>query len=250
MSIATNRSDWEVGAQGRDSDLRYLATHFAVPPIVVMQSNADDRYVLRLDAFGTCSNSTEVLETAERQLSILSGILKLERNATEPLRAGAVFRHRNGGRDVFVHVRDTLKIRLELGVPTVTVTDADGNPVPRVVESPRSVRLAAISARDAAVAKAMRLFAAADACTWVGLYRTYEVIESDVGGQMALGQKPWGSEADQNRFKHSAKSVTVAGDHARHGKEHTQPPKDPMTLDEACTYVDCVLRGWLACKGA
>lgn len=242
--------DWEVSVQGRDSDLRYLATHFAVPPIVVGQSDADDRYVLRLDAFRTCSDSTEVLEAAERQLVILSGILKLVRNSTESLMTGAVFRRRNGGRDVFVHVRDTIKVKIEMGEPVVTVTDAEGNVVSKPEEQAPAVRIAAISARDAAVAKAMRLLAAADAGTWVGLYRIYEVIESDVGGQAELGQKPWGSETDQDRFKHSANSVTVAGDHARHGKEYRQPPKDPMTPEEAGAFVDGVLKGWIASKGA
>ena len=241
--------DWEVSVQGRDSDLRYLATHFATPPMVVVQSDADGRYVLRLDAFCTCSDSTEVLEVAERELVILSGILKLERSSTESLQTGAVFRRRNGGRDVFVHVRDTLKVKLEMGEPTVTVTDSHGNPVPRVVKPPRSVRIAAICARESAVAKAMRLFAAADARTWVGLYRIFEVIESDVGGQVALGKRPWGSVMDLERFKRSANSVTVAGDEARHGKEHTVPPKNPMTLEEAGAYVEQLVRRWLEAKG-
>lgn len=242
--------DWEVSVQGRDGDLQYLARHFGSSPIVVARSESDEAYVLRLDTFGACKASAEVLELAERQLVILSGILKLVRNSTESLKAGAVFRRRNGGRDVFVHVRDTIKVHIEMGEPVMTVTDAEGNVVSKPEVQAPAVRTAAISARDAAVAKAMRLLAAADAGTWVGLYRIYEVIESDVGGQAVLGQKPWGSETDQDRFKHSANSVTVAGDHARHGKEYRQPPKDPMTLEEAGAYVDGVLKGWIASKGA
>jgi hypothetical protein len=42
----------------------------------------------------------------------------------------------------------------------------------------------------------------------------------------------------------------VAGDHARHGKEKTLPPKAPMSLEEAGIYVDGLVRGWLASKGA
>lgn len=242
--------DWEVSLQGRDSDLLYLAQHFASPPTIVRRSESDEEYLLRLDEFNTCVDSTEVLELAERQLVILSGILKFIRSSPDPIRVGAVFRRRGGGRDVFVHVRDVLRIRLELGDPVVTVMDANGNVVSAPEAPAPAVRLAALCAADQSVAKVMRLLAAPDARTWVGLYRIYEVVESDVGGQAALGQKLWGSATDQDRFKHSANSVTVAGDHARHGNERTLPPRSPMTLDDAGAYVDGLLRGWLASKGA
>ena len=45
-------------------------------------------------------------------------------------------------------------------------------------------------------------------------------------------------------------SEKVAGDTARHGKEHEQPPSNPMTLEEAIAYVNYVLHAWFASKGA
>lgn len=245
-----DRGDWEVSLQGRDGDLRYLARYFTSPPTVIVRSEFESSYVLRMDAFSACKESTGVLELAERQLVILSGILKLERNSPETLRVGAVFRRRGGGRDVFIHVRDTLRITLETGEPVVTVTDAEGNVVSAPEAPAPAVRIAALCAHYPAVAKVIRLIAAPDSRTWVGLYRIYEVLESDVGGQAALVQKSWGSATDQDRFKHSANSVTVAGDNARHGKEHNAPPKNPMTIEEASVYVDGLLRGWLVSKGA
>lgn len=58
-----------------------------------------------------------------------------------------------------------------------------------------------------------------------------------------------GSPEDLKRFKHSANSVTVAGDHARHGRELEQPPKKPMTPEEAIAYLNYVAQAWLASKG-
>lgn len=96
----------------------------------------------------------------------------------------------------------------------------------------------------------MRLLAAPDHKSWVGMYRIHEVIEADVGSERALIKRDWGSEKDLKRFKHSANSVAVAGDSARHGREVEQPPKHPMSVDEAAAYLNYVLQSWLSSKGA
>lgn len=248
--MTVDDGNWEVSVQGRDSDLRHLARHLTSPPMVIAQSDSDQAYVLQLDAFSACKDSTEVLELAERQLGILSGILKLERNSPDAIRAGAVFRRRNEGRDVFVHVRDTLRINVEMGESLVTVTDANGNVLSKPEAPAPVVRIAELCAEDSSVEKVMRLLAASDAKGWVGLYRIYEVVESDVGSEAALQAQAWGAGSDLKRFKRSANSVTVAGDEARHGKEWQVPPPNPMSLEEAGAYVEQLVRSWLTGKGA
>lgn len=94
------------------------------------------------------------------------------------------------------------------------------------------------------------VLAAPDQKSWVNMYRIHEVIEADVGSENALKRQCWGSAQDLKRFKHSANSVTVGGDSARHGKEVEQPPKHPMSVDEAADYLNYVLQSWLSSKGA
>ena len=101
---------------------------------------------------------------------------------------------------------------------------------------------------DTSVAKVMRLIAAPDHKSWVGMYRIHEVIEEDVGGEYKLQSRDWGSTKDLKRFKHSANSVSVGGDSARHGKEVEQPPNNPMPIDEAYAYLNYVLQSWLSSK--
>lgn len=240
---------WEVSVRGPEGDMRYLAKHFASPPICIVASEVDQDYLLRMDGFGACADSSEVLAMAERQLTVLTGILKLERNPQGPLEAGAVFRRRNGGRDIFVHVREALQATFQVGDVEVTVTDAEGNVVPSPVVPARAVRIAELCMTEKAVEKVMRLRAAPDAGTWVGLYRIYEVVASDAGGEDVLTARSWSSGQEQRRFRHSANSITVAGDDARHGKELTDPPTHPMTLDEASGYVERLIRRWLDSKG-
>lgn len=242
---------WQVQIRGWTSDLEHLVRYFENQPRRVVKDEQDGSYLYESDAFSACSSSEEVLNKANEELRVLSGVLKLSRNSPEALRAGAVYRrHVAGGRDVFVHIQETLQVRVEAGDVVVEVTDSEGNVVVKPSPPPRSIAVASLSATDNAVAKAMRLFAAPDALTWVGLYRIYEVIEADVGGESAFKNSGLGSATDLKRFKHSENSVSVGGDLSRHGKELMTPPVNPMSLEEASSYTTYILSAWLGSKGA
>lgn len=248
--MSTSDWRWEVQIRGALSDLEHLARHFSSATASVFRDERDDSYLYYSKAYDSCDTSEKVLETTDGELAVLSGILKFVRDSHEPLLSGAVLkRHADGRCDIFVHIRESIQIRTELGEVTVTITDAQGNPAQQPTPAPRTVTIAALATQDAAITKAMRLFAPPEAKTWVGLYRVYEVIEADVGGEHSLQKKNWSSKSDLKRFKHSANSVKVAGDAARHGKEHEHPPSNPMTIEEAVAYVNYVMHAWLASKG-
>lgn len=241
---------WQVQVQGWTSDLEHLARHFALTPFRVFKDETNGGFLYTSDSFVNCQTSEEVLKLTNDELSVLSGVLKLMRDSPEPLRTGAVYRHNeSGGRDVFVQIHGA-QLRIESGEVTVTVTDANGNVITRPAPPPRTVMIAQLALSDSYVAKAMRLLAAPDHKSWVGMYRIHEVIEDDVGSEQELKKRGWGSSQDLKRFKHSACSVAVAGDSARHGKETSQPPKHPMSLDEAAAYLNYILQSWLSSKGA
>lgn len=243
---------WQVQLEGDVRDLRFLAEVFATGPRKVLPNERDTGYLYESESFHSCATSREVEQLAEGEIAILSGILKLERDARDALKYGAVFRlNPTGGRDVFVSIHESLEVRVEMGAVTAVVTDAAGNVIAQPAPPPpRSAVLLLLAARDTAIAKVFRLLSASDAMTWVGLYRIHEVIEDDVGGQHKLEKQGWGSADDLRRFKHSANSVQVGGDKSRHGKEPQVPPKNPMTLAEAEAYAKYIVQAWLASKGA
>lgn len=243
---------WQVQLEGDARDLEFLAEIFATDPRKVLRDEKGAGYLYESDSFHACSTSEQVEQLAEGELAVLSGILKLERDARDGLKYGAVYRPSpNGGRDIFVRIRESLQVRVEMGAVTAVVTDAAGNVITRPAPTPpRSAVLLQLAAEDAAIAKVLRLLSAPDAMTWVGLYRIHEVIEDDVGGQHKLEKQGWGSADDLRRFKHSANSVQVGGDKSRHGKEPQVPPKNPMTLAEAEAYARYIVQAWLASKGA
>lgn len=80
--------------------------------------------------------------------------------------------------------------------------------------------------------------------SWVDLYRIFETVETDENPV----DKGWISKTERKRFHHTANSIYVIGDEARHGKETTQPPKTPMPKKDALSMVDRIIELWLSEK--
>lgn len=242
---------WHLQLCGRPSDLAHLAENLALPQLSVMVDARDGSHALYSDEFLDAPDSASVLKRAVPVMAVLNGLLRIARPTSDPVTGGAVYRtNANGGRDVFVHVASAV-LRVEAGTVSVVVTDKDGNVVPPPPPPlSRTQLLGRLAVTDPVVAKAMRLIASPDARTWVGMYRLYEIIEDAIGSQSALVETGWASRSDIKRFKHSANSVAIAGDSARHGKETEVPPRNPMTLDEGSEFVGYVTQAWLAAKGA
>ena len=189
---------WQVQLEGDVRDLEFLAGVFATGPRKVLRDERGSGYLYESDSFHSCSTSEEVEQLANGELAILSGILKLERDARDGLKHGAVYRlGPTGGRDVFVRIHESLQVRVEMGAMTAVVSDAAGNVITQPgPPRPRSAVLLGLASGDPAVAKVLRLLSASDAMTWVGLYRIHEVIEDEVGGQHKLEKQGWGSADD------------------------------------------------------
>jgi hypothetical protein len=94
------------------------------------------------------------------------------------------------------------------------------------------------------IKKVFRLFGS-ERHSWVNLYRIFEVIEADIGNAKNLMRRDWASASAVTRFKRTANSVAAVGDEARHGKESTTPPKNPMTLSEARSFIETIMHHWL-----
>jgi hypothetical protein len=147
-----------------------------------------------------------------------------------------------------VHLMDRIELTAEDSVIIATGDVSSGNVRVVTPSPPFSVSLMQLALVNDSVARVMGLLAKADAFTWVGLYRIHEVIEADLGGEKALIKRGFGSALQLKRFKHSSNYVAVADDSARHGKELTTPPTNPMSLDVAKAYVMYALQAWFNAK--
>jgi hypothetical protein len=243
---------WRVRIEGWQTDLEHLARYCSSLPRRIFEDGKERAFFYESDSFAALATSEDVLAVANQELAVLSGVLALVRGSSVRLTASSAYRrNEKGGEDIFLHIQETVSLRVEEGDVSVTLTDAQGNVVTSSAEVPsRTAVIAALGMSDEAVGKALRLFAATDFRTWTGLYRLLEVIIGDVGGEAKLTAQQWGAAGDLKRFKHSANSVTVGGDTSRHGAEGTTPPSRPMSLEEATAYVQYVFTAWLASKSS
>ena len=171
----------------------------------------------------------------------------MERGATQALEGHAVIRrHEDGREDVFLYLHDTITVRAQV-VAGIVYADNPTESVPVIQPAPRAVSTVALALSDASVAKAYRLLGRG-AKNWVDLYRVYEVLEKDMGGQHSVQRLGWVTEDEIRRFKHSANSPAVGGDDARHGAEQHDAPSNPLSLEEAESVVHRLLAAWLEHK--
>lgn len=243
-----SNGEWQLRVAGDPSDLEYLAEELRLGPTkVAIDVFEAGHFVLLSVDFSGLTEDKKVREVGMEHLKRLSGLLRCIEGSTTPLVPGALYCIRpDGTRDVFAQLIGA-EFRIRYGHVRAVAFDPNGTPLP----SPPSAaqHLARLMNIDPAVAKVMRLTVAPDAGSWVGLARIREVIEDDSGGATAIQKAGWASGAELDRFKHSANSVSVAGDAARHGHERTMPPSKPMSLSEAREHVERLRREWLKSKG-
>ena len=226
---------------GDSSDLAFLARNFTSGRLRVLRAPRDEGFVVESDDFAQADSPESVTEKANNHLAVLSGVLRMERGAVRSLTSNAAIRlHSDGRQEAFLYVHDIVGVRAEVSVDVVR----DGESVPIVQPKSRAVKIIELALSDAAVSKAYRLLGK-DATSWVGLYRVYETIEKDVGGQHALQRLGWVSEDEIRRFKHSANSPSVAGDESRHGAEQHRPPSNPVTVEQGASIVHRLAAAWL-----
>lgn len=79
--------------------------------------------------------------------------------------------------------------------------------------------------------------------TWSDLYVAYELVEAN--GGINITKAGWISEANLTLFKRTANSYSALGANARHGDSKQDPPRIPMTLEDATRQVRQLVGAWI-----
>jgi hypothetical protein len=129
--------------------------------------------------------------------------------------------------------------------PSVVIADATGQPIPL---PSHFAKWLAVALRDPSVHQALPFFG--PPITSVNLWKVYEFIQKDAGGnEQDVVNHGWMSASDFDRFR-SVHYPSALGDEARHGVEpkRRRAPLDPMSLAEGEAFVRGLLEKWLASK--
>ncbi len=232
--------EWMVCIKGEHFVLKELSKSLASPELSVIKE--ENEYYLKSRCFNQMSNADEVRNKADELLSLINGASKLVLRARKPIKIHSV-----------VYIGDDSKRKrtyfdLGLEIPIHSQVSVVVNGVEQEIHQADPIldwiNVAQVNVN---VAKVLRLLSNFG-YDWVNLYRIYEVIEDDVKGSSKVIQEGWATEAAIRRFKSTANSAGAAGDSARHGKDTTQPPKNPMTFSEAKSLIETILHNWLRSK--
>jgi hypothetical protein len=228
---------WRVTLIGDSWDLGSLAE------LGVGVTGDGNTFVLYSAEFERFTDASEVRQHAIKLVEMLNGIARIAVGDFDPVEVGAV--HGDDGDGTHsVLVVDKVRVRARAKVRIVDATT--GSPVVTTTPSGVPASWVSIAARDQNVRQALRLIAGA--VDPVNLYRVFEVIRADVGGEDQVVTKGWATRSGIRRFRHTVNSVNALGDAARHGAEPGQPPADPISVPEAAAFVWGLLAKWLASK--
>jgi hypothetical protein len=201
----------------------------------------EGQYILESSRFDSLASPEEVTAEANRILKILTGATRLSLDGRTPIKIGSIDQlGEDGKRIVFekISLHAYMRATVNCEIPHDDGTIEVANPADNVSQ------LLKVALQDEAVETALRQFGVGEH-NWVSLYRILEVIEGDVGGLKEIRDRGWVSMKSIKRFKSTANSCKAVGDEARHGIENTQPPKDPMSLSEARSFISQILHNWL-----
>ena len=231
---------WEIVLAGDSVDLRSLSESFADGDPKILER--DGKYLFCWSVLDRLSDAARVQADAEEQIARLSGAASLLLGAIKPIEVTQVILiHDDGSCGIHVSA-GSIGWAFRVSVSAVQSRRADGTEEIHRLADPAEAWLTAAEISDD-VARALRLSAGREH-GWVELYRLLEIVEDSVG-RNGITDAGWATKRQLARFRHTANSFEAVGDDARHGHKHFQPPRHPMSLNDARELIRQVLRQWL-----
>lgn len=232
---------------GSVRDLEALSRRFSTEGERIFRAE-DGTFVYEICAEESVEIDEAILK-AEQRVVLWCGVLRVERERPISLGLGAVTRIDPDGRSsLYVRPVGFADVETSVSEPVVTILDAAGNPVEQSPPLDLLHDAPLMGDHNPDVAKVLRLLGMCRVGDYTALFRVFEVIFEDVGGEARLIQNGWTSRTQIARFKHSCQHPLVAGDNARHGVQSNDPPSNPMHPAEADRYLLALARLWLKAK--
>jgi len=237
-------SEWLARLDGEGMGLRALCWLFDSGDTVVFER--DGFHYLRTPIFDGLAEWGEVYEAAFALMPSLNGAAALELGDHRPVTLNCIVCVEDDGPTVVF----ANPVRVVGGARLLgrgTVLDADGVAVP---QQPLSRKGLLLAQKDEAVRLALYFFDPPH--DWVKLYKVYEIVGGDVGGDKGIVAVTRGTvtATDLGRFRGTANNYSAAGTAARHAQlgGGGKPMRATMALSEASSLIGTVLASWLQGK--
>lgn len=233
--------EWRVQLSGDNSDLEELSKSFNSDNLKICSDG--ETYVLSSSDYNGITEAGIVLKKSAEILSLINGGSNVIQKLAKPIQVGSVYSiDDEGKRNINLFIKDNVLIT-ESFRPTILVNGKVRETF-TFEDLPNWVLLANQN-RDAADVLNYLETGSNEIAT---LYKVYEIIKKDVGGDKTIKDNGWASIKKIERFTRTANSPDAIGDKARHGVQKNQPPKNPMSLSEAESLIRHLVKCWLASK--
>lgn len=225
---------WRLVVSGNKTVLRKLADSSAHPHWRVVEDKGE--FLLESPEIQHAQSFEAVEEIVQSVLQQINGSLVLANIGHGPLTADIQQIGPNGKRTLFLKGEITARSSLSA---VLTVIGPDGTI--QKGESPGDLIWRTLSKGEAhkEVSRALRLLTKGS--DLFNLYRVYEIIREDAGGEKEIAARGWAPRKQLVLFRRSAQLE-------RHGVSRGQPPSEPMTLKNARRLVHGLCRRWVASK--
>ena len=234
---------WYVNLKGAPSSQKDLEALFSLGDVRVRKEG--EGWILTWEHLDSISEFNEVVDEAKHVISIMNGAAKLHYGDFSPVEFAGVIRIDDDGKRTHMIEPLVCSVRVSTRIVGMRVIRADGTESP--ARPSNAVGWIQLGLKDRSVADALRFFASP---TWFNLYKVFEVVRDDIGGDEALKNKGWAAKSQISAFHRTANSRQALGDEARHATAKNPPPAKPMRLRDARELWDRILRKWIEEKRA
>ena len=238
----THYSIWFLELTGNSHDLLEI-THLGESTGVNVVER-DGKFILEIPQFDRAADPDTVLGAAEEDIRFLNGLGQVFLQNWRGFGAAALRRRERDKPPTSFIMPEGIPSGERFGLPMVSV---EGEKAGSGASLTIIQAAGALSRADADVSKLLRLLGTT-VLDYRQLYVAYEVIEHACSGIDGVVKLRVASKSRIRRFKRTANSVAVLGDEARHGKESTNPPSNPMSIKEALVLIRELSSAWISTK--
>ena len=230
--------EWRVRVEGTRVALKELP-RFLPPACSIV--DWDGMRCLKSPLFDTLHEAAEVMRAAAKFLEAANLVAALRARGWHPVACDAVAEVREDETKQWVKFLSASITVSASMTASATVVRADGT-IEGPSDPPAFNNEAQLVMQSVPVRQALSFLQEG---SWESLYKAYEIVRADVGGDQALCALGWAAGPVLSRFRHTCQSPTALGAEARHGVEPAAPPARPLEYAEARNLVASLFAKWV-----
>jgi hypothetical protein len=230
---------WKVRLIGSEIGLKYLSKSFSDDPEIFAE---EDEFYIQCSKFERLSEASEVRAAARKLVRTIRSFGEKDSIRVENLEASDVHETLDDGTKHIDVQRgdDTIQVRSSTRIAKVY---EDGPKETIFPSADRTYERTQQALEDEKVQVLVGIRSRGS--SWVNLYRIYEYVQDNIGGDRNIVERGWWSNEQKDRFKRTANSREAIGNEARHGTERIPSPSEPMSHYRAIYLVDELVENWL-----